>query len=129
MIRFGPCSLASCCCALSKFSLPVTMICDSAVCCFDLQLLLSLFFGDSLLLGNLLGPRIFLEQLLRRHLQRRIPLQTLIQRLVVNGFGMELLLDPLFQAHLANSLDIARTRAVRQAIHRVKNRFIFGELR
>jgi hypothetical protein len=42
---------------------------------------------------------------------------------------MQLLLDPLFQTHLADALDVSRTRAIRQTVHRVKDRLIFGELR
>ncbi len=91
-------------------------------------MLFGLLFGDSLLLGVLIGTRIFLEQLLRGHRERRIALQTLIQVGVIDRFGMELLLDPFFQAHLANSFDIARTRAVREAIHGVQDGFVFGEL-
>ena len=71
--------------------------------------------------------RKFFEQLFRRHRQRWIALQALTQRLVVNGFGMQLLLDPFFQAHLADALDVSRARPVGQAIHGVKDGFVFGE--
>ncbi len=42
---------------------------------------------------------------------------------------MELLLNPLFEAHLANALDVARTRPISQAVERVDDGFVFGKFR
>src|SRR5277367_2310370 len=42
---------------------------------------------------------------------------------------MQLLLDPFFQADLANLVYVSGTRAVSQAIHRVQNGFVFSEFR
>ena len=81
------------------------------------------------LLLRLLGLRIFLNQLRGGHSQRRIILQPSLYRLVVNGIGIELLLNPLCQPHLLDAFDVAGPRAVSQPVQRVQNRFVRAELR
>ena len=82
------------------------------------------------LLGLLLrwfGLRIFINQFRRGHPQRRIVRKARIQRAVIDGIWIELLLDPFGQPHLADALNLAWTRAVGQAVQRVQNRFVGAE--
>src|SRR5260370_32955317 len=50
--------------------------------------------------------------------------ETRIQRAVIGGVGIELLLDPFGESHLADTLNVARTRAVGEAVQRMENRFV-----
>jgi len=79
------------------------------------------------LLGILVGARKFCQQALGRHCYGRISLQSLIQIGVLDCLGMELLFDPFFKARLADLVDVAGTRAVGEAIHGVKDGFVFGK--
>ncbi len=40
---------------------------------------------------------------------------------------MELPIDPLLEAHLLDALDVARPRAIPEAVERVQNGLVFGE--
>src|SRR5438874_1565345 len=42
----------------------------------------------------------------------------------IDGVGIELLLNPLGQAHLPHALDVAWPRAVREAVQSMQNRFV-----
>jgi len=68
------------------------------------------------LLFRLLGLRVFIYQFRGGHVQRRIVLQARFHGLVIDGVGIELLLDPLGESHLAHVLDVARTRAVSETV-------------
>ena len=74
-----------------------------------LRLLLSLLF-------RLLGLRVFIYQFCGGHVQRRIVLEASFHGLVIDGVGIELLLDPLGESHLAHVLDVARTRSIGEAV-------------
>ena len=78
-------------------------------------------------LGGGVGLRIIVEQSLGAHAQGRKRLEARLERGIIDRFGMELLIDPLLEAHLLDALDVAWPRAVAEAIERVQNGFVLGE--
>src|SRR5579863_2010162 len=61
-------------------------------------------------------------------MQRWKILQPRIERFVVYRIRIQLLIDPLGEAHLLDALEIAGPRTVRQTVQRVKNRLIHAEV-
>ncbi len=57
-----------------------------------------------------------------------ILIEALVESCVIDAFGMQLLVNPLFEAHLTDSFDVAGTRAVSQPIERVQSGLVCGEL-
>ncbi len=81
------------------------------------------------LLGGLLGIRILGQQLRCMHPQRRIDFQASFDGGVVYGIGIQLLVDPFRQTDLLDAFDVARARAIREAVKCVKNGFVGSEFR
>ena len=90
-------------------------------------LLLALGLLDGFPLG-LLRLRVFGEHCGAGHFPGREIREARFHGLVVEGIGIELLVNPLCEAELANAVKVAGTGAVGQAIQRVQNRFVGREL-
>ena len=70
-----------------------------------------------------------LHGLERRHAQRFQRLELRLQhRILRQAIGMKLLIDPLLQADVLHALDVAGPGAERQAIQRVDDLLVLGEL-
>ena len=96
--------------------------------CLPLAHPLVLLFSQAGLAGSLLRLREFFEQLRSGHGQRGEPLEPSLQRRVVEGIGIELLVDPFLKAYLADAFDVARSRAEAKAIEGMQDNLIFAQL-
>ena len=81
------------------------------------------------LLLRLLRLRIFRNQFRGGHAQCRVILEPRFHGFVLDGVGIELLVNPFGQAHLTNTLDVARPGAVRQAVQGMQDRFVSAQFR
>src|SRR4029450_8741787 len=69
--------------------------------------------------------RIVAVEIRRAHREHRIVRQRRLERRVREALGFELTLDPPLEAHLPHALDIARPRAIAQAIEDMEDPLVF----
>ncbi len=91
-----------------------------------LQLLPVLFLGIPGCLGGLIRRGKLSKKVRGRHREGWIFFETLLQARIVDGFWMELLVNPFLEAHLADALDISGAGTIGQAIQCVKDGLILG---